>query len=734
MGPMGPMGLRYGQVISPSRSGVMPAPAAGFNARAETAADLAAALVAGAVVVLVTVRVAGEGPGGWLESCGKTQLAVGVAESMWLSGRLELLAWIDASSRASVLSGYIEAAVSALGADPRGDGEAVADRFTGWLSQTSQPWLLVMDDVRNRADLDGLWPAGPAGRVLVTTANPSALSGDRGALIHPIGVFSPSEALSMLVSRFAGDPGKCQGAEELAAELGYEPLAITQAGAVIAGSDLSCRDYAGHFARRRAELPGTARPAAPAASITWLISAEHAERLSRGGARALLTLAAQLDGHGIPGEVFTSQAACDYLAGKGNGGAADADRARDALLAAERAGLLSLGPAGAATMARMSKAVQAAVRAAAPAGTLDRAAAAAAAALLQAWPPDERPAWLAQSLRSGAAGLWEATGELLWVGGCHPVLLRAGQSLDRAHLASLSLGYWTDLAGASDRILGQCHPDTLTARERLAAACLAAGRPAEAVSRFQQVLTERVRLLGADHPSAIAARRDVGHALVAAEQFGDAVTVLDRVVSDCERVHGAHHPATLRARDLLAGACRAAGQPADAIRLYRRTLADREREHGPQHPATITTRQHLAGTYLVTGRHKDAITQYERALADSEQVLGTDHPGNLASAYHAAGRMAPGLQQAEQTRADAARVWGPDHQNTLTSSANLALAYHAAGRMTDAITLLRDTLARCERVLPPGDPLTKAVRETLASLGGQSARGSSGARRKAPSA
>ncbi len=142
----------------------------------------------------------------------------------------------------------------------------------------------------------------------------------------------------------------------------------------------------------------------------------------------------------------------------------------------------------------------------------------------------------------------------------------------------------------------------------------------------------------------------------------------------------------------------------------------------------------------MTGRHKDAITQYERALADSEQVLGTDHPdtitarGNLASAYHAAGRMAPGLQQAEQTRADAARVWGPDHQNTLTSSANLALAYHAAGRMTDAITLLRDTLARCERVLPPGDPLTKAVRETLASLGGQSARGSSGARRKAPSA
>jgi len=699
----------------------MPALADGFSARAETAADLAAALVANSVLVLVPVRVAGEGPGGWLESCGKTQLAVSVAESMWLSGRLELLVWVDASDRASVLSGYVEAAAAATGADAEGDGEAIAERFTEWLGQTSLPWLVVFDDLRDMADLDGVWPRGSAGRVLVTTANSSA-SSDRRTLVHPVGVFSPSEAVSLLVSHLAADPAKCKGAEDLAAELGYEPLAIAQAAAVIAGSTLSCRDYQDHFARKRAEVADMAWPAPPAASITWQISAEHAELLSPGGVRALLTLAALLHGHEIPSAVFTSKAACDYLAAGETGRPAASGRAREALFTAERAGLLTLGPADTAATARMSKAIQAAVRAAVPAGELDRAGSAAADALLEVWPGDEQPAWLARSLRLCAASLHQVTGDLLWAVGCHPLLLRAGQSLDRAHLPRLSVRYWSDLARTSDRILGQGHPDTLTARGRLAAACLAASTPGEAVSGFQWVLTERVRLLGPDHPSAIAARRDVGHALVAAKQFDEAVTVLGRVVGDYQRVRGGDDPEALAARDELGAAYHEAGRYAEAIRFLRQALADRERLQDPQHRDTECTRQKLADAYLADRKIKPALTLYKQVLTDRERNLGPDHldtiavRGILGSAYHSAGRMAFALQLRERNRAAYERTVGADHPDALASSADLARTYYAVGRLTDAKTLFRDTLARCERTLPPSDPLTRAVRENLASM------------------
>jgi hypothetical protein len=258
----------------------------------------------------------------------------------------------------------------------------------------------VLDDLRDAADLDGLWPQGPAGRVLITTANPAAYSRAQGALIHPVGAFRPCEALSYLIARLAAHPDKQAGAEDLALDLCYEPLALAQASAVIGSSAMSCRDYRDLFARRRKELAETAGGLTPAASVTWVISAEHADQQSPGGAaRALLALAALLDGHAIPGTVFTTPAACEYLAGGGAVGPVDGEHAREALRAAERAGLLSAGLTGPAAMIRMSAVVQEAIRAAMPAGTLDLAATAAADALLQAWPGDDQPGRLAAALR-----------------------------------------------------------------------------------------------------------------------------------------------------------------------------------------------------------------------------------------------------------------------------------------------------------------------------------------------
>ena len=71
------------------------------------------------------------------------------------------------------------------------------------------------------------------------------------------------------------------------------------------------------------------------------------------------------------------------------GGPPDRERARGALLAAERAGLLSLDLAGTQPTVRMSPVVQAAIRAATPDGMRDRAVKAAADALLEVWPADD---------------------------------------------------------------------------------------------------------------------------------------------------------------------------------------------------------------------------------------------------------------------------------------------------------------------------------------------------------
>ena len=721
-GPAGPPGA---QVAWPLLSGAVPPLADGFIARPASAPDLGAALNPGAAVALVPARGAAEGPQDWLGSCGKTQLTVAFAESLWQSRGVDLLVWIAATSRASVLSGYVEAAVVTMGIDPGGDAESIAARFVSWLGETSRPWLMVLEDQSGAADLAGLWPEGPTGRVLITAAGSAALAGERRARVLPVGVFSPHEALSYLSGGLTADPDQRLGAIDLVEAVGCEPLALAQARAVIAVSGLSCRDYRGYFLRRREQLAETAGASRSAASVTWTLSVEQADRLlPRGAVRSLLAFAAVLDGHGIPAAVFTAPAAYRFFAADGAGGLADRERVRGGLLILDRVGLVSIDQAATPPTVRMKPVIQAAVRAATPEKLFDRAARAAADALLEVWPEDEQRAWLAADLRSCAASLQQAAGDLLWAGGCHPLLLRSGRSQDSARLASSAVTHWRKLAAVSQRVLAPNHPDTPTIGRRLADAYLTAGLAAEACPWFRWILADRVGALGPDHPATIGARRDLGNALLAANQFRDALTVLNGAAADYERIRGADHPDTLGARDELAAAHRAAGQFDDAIRLYRSTLADREGVQGSRHPDTLTTRQHLADAYLAAGRPKNALPHYKRVLIGRERGLGPDHldtiaaRGNLAAANYSAGRMASALQLYEETGAAYSRVLGADHPDTLARRADLANAYYRVGRLGDAVTLLRETVARCERVLPPGDPLRQTVRESLTNIAG----------------
>ena len=714
----------------PIRSGTVPSLAESFSARPETSPGLAAALPAGATVALVPDRAAAPAtrPGplaapdaqDWLRSSGKTQLAAAFAESLWESGDVDLLVWIEATSRASVLSGYAAATAAVTGRDQASSGESVAAQFLSWLGETSRSWLVVLDDLSDPANLDGLWPAGPAGRVLVTSAEAAAVP--TGMRIVPLGPFSLREAISYLSGRLAADPDKRHGVIELAQDLDSEPVALAQASAVIANTPVSCREYRAHFVRKREQLAESSSARPSAAAVTWTFSLGRAEQLAGRSAQLLLALAAPLDGHGIPETILMTPAAGDFLAGGGDV-PANSESARAALAALEQAGLLTVEPVTAPPTVQISPVLQAALRAAIPEGVRDQARRSVADALLQGWPEREQPGWPASGLRSCVATLRRITGDRLWDGGCHPVLVRAGDSLDRARLTGPAVDHWRDLATTSNRLLGSEHPDTVLVGQRLADAYLAAGRAADAIPWFQWFLDRLTRKLGPDHRDVIEARRRLGHALVAALQVPAAITVLDRAAAQFDQVCGPGHADTLGARDELAAAYLAAGQYSDAITLYRRTLADRERAQGARDPQTMTTRHGLADAYLASGRDKEAVAAYKRVVADRERVLGPDHldtlraRNNLGAAYQKTGKPAAAELACEQAWAGFERVLGPRHPDTLRSRAGLAQVYRQLGRYGDARALLRDTADRLQRILPDGDPLITELRQSLADIG-----------------
>jgi tetratricopeptide (TPR) repeat protein len=670
-------------------------------------------------------RVGAGSPQDWLRCSGKTQLAALFAETQWRSRAIDVLVWIDANSLASILSGYVEAAMLITGTRLPGVAESVAASFLSWLSQTDKKWLLVLDDLADAEVLEGLWPGGPSGQVVITTANTPAMAGLRDVLVVEIGPFSRREAMSYLVGRLSSDPDQRRGAIDLLEDLDCQPLALTQATATIGSSWMTCVDYREQFHRRLEVFKLPPGSLMPPAGVTWTLSVDHADQLLPGGfAQSCLAIAAMLDGHGVPASVFSAPAALEYIAGPSVPAGQAAERVRMALVVLDQAGLIGIDRSTDPPVVRISPVLQRAVRGAMSPTMIEQSALAAAAALLETWPEAERGTWLGQSLRASANSLRRATGGLLWRNGLHPLLLRAGRSLDDASLTGPAVEYWTQLTSTGDQVFGPGHPDSMVAVERLAGAYVTAGRVPEAVAWYERIMADWGRAFGPDHPRTLAARVRLGRVLVTAGRYDDAIAVLTAALNDAERAYGAGHPECAIIRDEVAAGYRAAGEISEAVRLYRLILGERERGLGAHHHDTMQTRQLLAEAYLADGRTREAFSQYKKAVSDLQRSQGAEDPDTLrakaalASAYHQAGRMPLAVQLFEQVRGSMIKVLGPDNPETLSAALNLGRVYYAVGRLTDAGTLLTDTVSRGERTLAPADPLTKAARESLAVIVG----------------
>ena len=339
---------------------------------------------------------------GGLGGTGKTQLAVAIARRLWEPREVDLLVWVTASSRDAVVTGYAQA-LADLGAPDRWrEPEAAAARFLAWLAGTGRPWLVVLDDLTDAAVLDGLWPLGASGRLVVTTNRPDyRVAGARPPRGGGRRVQQPREP-GLPVHQAAGRPGPVDRRTRPGHRLGFLPIAVAQAGAVMAGTGLDCREYLTRIAgqrRLRGPRPGPAPPRSlPPAP--WHLSSPTGCR-PPGLARPMLALISLLDPNGIPGAVLTSQACCAFLARFRGSAPVDGASARAAVYTLAQLGLVTIDTTSAARTVRTHELVQAVVRQGLPAAESDQAARAAADALFQAWPQQAVP----PALGPGAARL-----------------------------------------------------------------------------------------------------------------------------------------------------------------------------------------------------------------------------------------------------------------------------------------------------------------------------------------
>jgi hypothetical protein len=625
-----------------------------FTGRDQMLLDLRDRLSAGGPVLVQALQ-------GW-GGVGKTTLAIEYAHRF--ASSYDLVWWVDAE-RAELIGEQLAALGAAAGwmAEDAPTPKAVA--MVRRHLQTSRDWLVVFDNATTDAEIRDWLPQGP-GHVIVTSRHPSW---EHVAASMSVDVFVRDESVALL-HRLAPRLNP-ELADQISAMLGDLPLALAQAGGVLAATGINGETYLAelrtHIAQAMAQGQPAGYPQSLAAAIQ--ISLERVATEDPAAVR-LLEVCAMLAPEPVPLELFTGAPdglLPEPLASVAGSLSAVAQR----VTRLGRYGLVKPGEGGP-VLHRLTQAV-----------------------LVDLLDP---------GVRVGVRGLAER-------------LVVAGQPVDAvnpvwwpvwARLLPHLLALDPDSTG-NQRLRQMAHWAAffLLARGDLAAGHALAGR-------LYRAWRDR---WGGDDYATLAAAHTLAYAHRLRGDHRRAHELDQDTLARCRRVLGQDHHDTLTSASNLANDLRALGRVDEALVLDEDTLARKRRVLGEDHPDTLNSANNLALDLRALGRVQEALVLDEDTLARSRRVLGQDHPSTLASAnnlaggLHALGRVDEALVLDEDTLARKRRVLGQDHRDTLTSANNLADDLRGLGRVDEALALDEDTLARRRRVLGEAHP------DTLLSAG-----------------
>ena len=607
-----------------------------------------------------------------MRGAGKTQLAAAYARAR-MTDSWRLVAWVNAENADAVSDGLAAVAAGLRLDNASTDSEGAADAVRHCLEADGDRCLVVFDNAADPDDLQRFLPAEGDARVLITTTQQPVA--DLGACI-PVEVFTEQEALAFLAERTQSTDS--DGARLLAGELGYLPLALAQAAAVIRARRLDCGAYLNQLRAEPVDgllvqVKGGQYPYGVAAAV--LLSLEVVrEDDDTGLCGTVMDVVSVLSPAGV------SRGMLHAVTHPGGALPEQVDQALGLLadsslltFSVDRGSVSAHGLVMRVIRERRLQEGRFAAVCRAAAVALE----AGTAPLEQVWQDRSASRDLVEhvltlqgnSARCPGGTDIELTRALLrlrlWALGC---LNELGDNPERA----ISIG--VPLVADSEQVLGPDDPDTLDSRNNLAVAYLKADRAENSIPLFERNLAERER---DSAPDILTSQNNLAAAYLKVGRLDEAIGLFEQAVKDREHALGPDAPGTLTTRCSLAASYAKAGRLSEAIPLLQQTLADQERVLEPGDPRILTSRTNLA-LMNQQANSGEAIRGLEQILAEREHTLGHDHPDTLAAQF------------------------------------NVAFAYLAAGRKREAVPLLERALADCERVLPD-KPLTQRVRQYLSS-------------------
>jgi hypothetical protein len=670
---------------------------------------------------------------------GKTQLAA----SIWgdetantAASRVRFALWVTAISQTAIVTAFSDAAIQ-LGLAAMGDDhERNAGVLLRWLETTTIPWLVVLDDLYEPIHLQGLWPSGPSGRVVVTTRSRDALLRASGRSWIDVDVFTNEEAETYLQMRLAASPlggGVFDEATELIQDLGRLPLALSRAARVIENDAITCATFRSLLANRARAMLDTLVPDnihARAVALTWSVATQSADkRVPLGAASPLAVLVSLLNPNGIPEAVIAANACVEFVKSRCE---TSTSSARDWTWDDVRRALRNLHIFWVVTHDLSNPSYHfLRMHALAQRETWDEARRedptirepairAASASLLEVWPPVETDALVSEHLRACVAALRDAAEELMWLPMPDEALFRSGRSLDNYGLITQGIAYWADLIKRASAYLPANHAGMLRLKHHLQHFRGQVGKHDSARRELEAIAEGLARAVGADHEFTLHCRHDAAHWQGESGDPRGAMESFDALVDTCADVLGPQHLQTLATRYEAAHWHGRAGNTARAVRELIDLIPEQALALGELHPDTLTSRGDLAHWRGESGDTAGAVADFEALFRDRRRELGARHFHTLGTRHSLArwlgedGRPARAANELAVLLIDMQKVLGPDHPEVLGARHSGAYWRGEAGDSPGAAKLFEELLVDEERILGQDHPSVLMARVQLA--------------------
>jgi tetratricopeptide (TPR) repeat protein len=670
---------------------------------------------------------------------GKTQLAAAYARAKIAEG-WPVVGWIVAEEQSQVLAG-LERLSGALGLASAGDdSETAAARVRSWLeTKATSSCLLVFDNAVDPGVIRRWLPSGGGARIIITSTN--VAFEDVGTVVV-VGVFSTPEALDFLEQRTGLEDQ--DGAREVAAELGFLPLALGQAAATMRSQRLTYRVFLDRLRSLPVDryLVRRSRDSYPrGAAQAVLLSLAPVEQ-AVAFARDIVGLVAVLSPAGIQRDILLK---AGELNAAGTVTAAEIDESIGLLA---EASLITFSIDGQSViMHRFTRRV---------AQDREREQRSLTSNILLAsrvltemrvqreskWSERNRGRHMIQQIDA----LWEVASSEAEPGSAEaPEFIVAVLSL-----RSWAVGYLWDINDSAqaismgrtvvsdhERYLGKDSRETVLSRSGLALGYGGIGRHDEAIETHKEIIDWfKGKSTEADSAITLNFLNTFGNNfLESAEDYREpgrlikGLEIHEKNYADCRRVCGEDAFLTLMSGCNLARSFMKVGRLGEALTLQESVWEISKR--APQIPVDfqIGAQGHLAEIYWELGRSDEAFQLLDAASLQAVGLYGADSPTSLhlrmtlAGLRKKSGDFEVAAEMYERIAVDSYKTLGYSHAVVFRALEGFAASREQSGRIADAIEAYGQMHAACLRLVGPASPITHRAEQELERLRRETAHG-----------